>query len=148
MSITIILSLYKPMKEENGSIVYSVLHFSCLTESPLRCTPPPPRALNKINLKQQQMEIRLTAASENKCVLQSPLWSLLQNKLCRYQTHLSYSIPDVGQQREASRDGMCCDTWRLLSQTSLSLFWQHCDTHSNCSVIWGHIISVAWAIIW
>lgn len=67
--------------------------------------------LSKINRKQQQMEIKLTAAPENKCVLPSPLWSLkLQPYWCIY-----HSFTLDGGQTDGRSGAFCYDTRWLLS---------------------------------
>lgn len=55
------------------SIGYFVLHLSGFTEKSTEAYNTTAEGLSKIDVKQQQMEIRLTAAPENKCVPQSPL---------------------------------------------------------------------------
>lgn len=52
---------------------YFVLHLSGFTEKSTEAYNTTAEGLRKIDVKQQQMEIRLTAAPENKCFPQSPL---------------------------------------------------------------------------
>lgn len=100
---------YRAIKKENGSIRHSVLTSQMSLREPTEAYPATAKALNKINLEQQQMGNTSAAAPANKCVLQSPLWNHLSatQQAVQYQMHLSYSVPSrslIGQQSEGRRD--------------------------------------------
>lgn len=134
-----IVSLYfssctKGMKEENGSIGYSVLHLSCLTGSPLRRTlPPPPRAWIKSISKQQKMGIRLTAP-QNMCPSKVFVESLVCCKTScpvwdAFFIITTWGVSKWAAEKEEGKDAGCYDMWWLLSH--LSLRWQRCNTHQQ-----------------